>query len=213
MRAVVSFANERGEYLKGLSRLKKSLVIHDNNIFHGLIGESLVGSPPHLENPYAFKVYCWDCVIATGIRKILWLDASVVAVRNLQPVWDKIDQDGYIMQDAGHFVGRWCNDETLEYFNLTRDEAWKMPMYGNAGFLGLDLDNPIAFEFFKQWKQSMLDGMFKGSWKDHRHDMTCGSIIANRLKMKFQSGNEWLSYSPINEKPKNETIIFHASGL
>ena len=59
----------------------------------------------------------------------------------------------------------------------------------------------------------MLDGMFKGSWIDHRHDMTCGSIIANRLKMKFQSGDEWLSYSPVNEKPKNETIIFHASGI
>jgi len=213
MRAVVSFANEAGNYLKGLERLKKSLQVYDNNTFYGLIGENLVGSPKHKENPYAFKIYSWKSVIAQGFKKILWLDASVVAVNNLEPVWKKIDEDGYIMQEAGHHVGRWCNDRTLNYFNLSRSDADKMVMYGNAGFLGLDLEKPIAQEFFNQWEKSMLDGQFKGSWENHRHDMTCGSIIANRLGMQFQSGEDWLHYAPADQKPVNSKVIFHASGL
>ena len=213
MRAIVSFANERGNYLKGLKRLEDSLKGRDSNTFYGLIGESLVGAPKHLENPYAFKIYAWKCVMAQKFKKILWVDASVVAVNDLQPVWDKIDEQGYIMQYAGHLVGNWCNDRTLEYFNISRSEAMSMPMYGNAGFLGLDLDNPIAKQFFQSWEQSMLDGQFKGSWQDHRHDMTCGSIIANKLGMKFESGEEWLHYAPVEQPPKNDKVIFHASGL
>ena len=59
----------------------------------------------------------------------------------------------------------------------------------------------------------MLDGQFIGSWSDHRHDMTCGSVVANRLKMKLQTGNEWLAYCPVNDTPTSDKILFHASGL
>jgi len=213
MRAIITFANDRGNYKKGVHRLYESLIKFDNNHFSPFYGEESVGSPNHLDNPYAFKVYCWQKVIDRGYKKILWLDASVVAVNNLQPVWDKIDEQGYIMQYAGHLVGSWCNDRTLSYFDLTREQAMSIPMYGNAGFLGLDLDVPICQNFFNEWKKSMLDGQFQGSWQNHRHDMTCGSIIANRLGMNLESGDEWLHYLPPNQTPRDEKIIFHASGL
>jgi len=58
----------------------------------------------------------------------------------------------------------------------------------------------------------MLDGQFIGSWQDHRHDMTCGSIIANKLGMKYVGGEDWLHYAPVDQQPK-EGVIFHASGL
>jgi len=212
-RAVVSFANENGNYIKALKRLEESLKKHDNSLFYGLIGESLVGAPLHYSNPYAFKIYCWNCVKQLGIKKILWLDSSVVAVNNLDKVWDKIDEQGYIMQYAGHNVGNWTNERTLNYFNLFRGDAYNMPMYGNAGFLGLNFNFDIANDFFKQWEQSMLDGQFIGSWSDHRHDMACGSIIANRLEMKFESAEDWLHYAPVDQLPRDNKIIFHASGL
>ena len=88
-----------------------------------------------------------------------------------------------------------------------------MPMYGNAGFLGLNFNFDIANDFFNQWEQSMLDGQFIGSWDDHRHDMTCGSIVANKLGMKFESAEDWLHYAPADQPPRDNKIIFHASGL
>ena len=63
-RVVASFANERGNYLLGLDRLGESLGRQMGSPaefdFHGFRGEASVGAPPHLENPYAFKIYVAD---------------------------------------------------------------------------------------------------------------------------------------------------------
>lgn len=213
MKAIISFANERGNYLAALKRLQNSIHKYDDNTFIGLIGEDSIGSPKHIDNPYAFKIYCWRYARSLGFNEILYLDSSVVAVNKLDIVWDIISTQGYIMQEAGHMVGSWCNERTLNYFQTTRDEAMNMPMYGNAGMLGLNFYNEKANQFFQWWEKSMLDGQFIGEWDDHRHDMTCGSIIANKLKMQYSSGNEILHYAPVEQTPISSKIVFHASGL
>src|SRR4051812_15502083 len=106
-RAVVSFANEHGNYLKGLERLSESLKGKLHGDFAGFVGEESIGAPRHEDNPYAFKVYAIDLLINSGYTQILWLDSSVYAVKNVMPVFDEIASRGYIMQDAGHAVGNW----------------------------------------------------------------------------------------------------------
>jgi len=213
MKAVISFANDLGNYMKALERLEKSMNRFDKNTFIGFRGEGSIGSPLHRDNPYAFKIYAFKKALELGYRKILYVDSSVVAVKELDSLWQILDEDGYFIQEAGHFVGRWCNDRTLNYFGISREEAMLMSMYGNCGVLALDFDKDIAVAFFELWEQSMLDGQFIGSWSDHRHDMTCGSVIANRLKMKLQTGNEWVDYVDVNQTPKSDKIIFHAQGM
>lgn len=213
MKAIVSLANKRGNYIKGLARLSESLRDNFDGDFLGYTSERQVGAPLHQDNPYAFKVYAIRKAIEAGYTQVLWLDASCFAIKNVQPIFDVIESEGYIMQEAGHMVGDWCDEGALDYFNLQRCDAMKMPMYGNAGFLGLNFESPNGIEFFKQWEQSALDGVFKGSWANHRHDMTCGSIIANRLGMKYKSGNEWLQYAGVYEETANDTIIIKAQGL
>ena len=43
--------------------------------------------------------------------------------------------------------------------------------------------------------------------------MTCGSIIANQLGMKYHSGNTILQYAAPEDEPINETIVFKAQGI
>lgn len=222
---IVSLANNAGNYLKSLDRLKKSIVKDD---FIGFVGEESIGAPLHRDNPYAFKVYAIEEARGRGNGKVLWVDSSCFFIKDSGPIWEEIKKDGFIMQYAGHNVGTWCNDRTLDYFGITRDEAMGMPMYGNAGFLGLDFETKIANEFFECWRLSMLKGMFKGAWdnknqteskdprcKGHRHDMVCGSIIANLLGMneKYKKGDEWLQYAGPNDPVNNSTIIIKAQGL
>ncbi len=129
------------------------------------------------------------------------------------------------MQYAGHMVGRWTNDRALEYFGVNRDDAMHMPMYGNAGFLGLNVHDATAMKFFELWEQSARDGMFRGQWHNnnrtesndgrcdgHRHDMSCGSIIANQLNMVMQPGDEWLHYQSPDVEPAIN-VYFHAQGI
>jgi len=129
-------------------------------------------------------------------------------------------------QYAGHLCGTWANDRCLEYFGITRDEAMELPMHGNGGFFALDFDTEIAQQFFLRWRQAMLDGIFKGAWnndnncestdprcKGHRHDMICGSIIANQLKMSALPKDLLMAYvgEPYGEAP--ETVVMLAQGI
>lgn len=211
--AIVSFANERGNYITSLKRLEDSLQGNFDGDFFGFIGEDSVGAPPHVENPYSFKIYAIDRVKRMGYKNILWLDSSVVVRKPLQPVFDMIAHKGYLMQEAGAYVGAWTNDEALKAFGITREEANAMPMYGNAGLLGLNFWSRQAIDFFSRWKWAMEKGLFIGSWDNHRHDMSCGSIIANQMGLTYAKGDEILQYSAPDAPLINETIYFSAQGM
>lgn len=213
MRAVVSLANERGNYWKALDRLRGSLHGKTDATFFGFLSEDEVGAPKHLDNPYAFKIYAIEKVRQHGFKSILWLDSSVVVRKDITPIFEEIESRGYIMQEAGCYVGDWCNDETLEGFNLSREKAMSMACYGNAGFLGLNFYSRGAIDFFNRWKWAMEKGYFKGDWSNHRHDLTCGSIIANELGMKYHKGDEILQYSAPDAPLINDTIYFSAQGM
>jgi hypothetical protein len=109
----------------------------------------------------------------------------------------------------------------LDYFLKNRDEAMNIQMF-SAGFMMLDFNNPIAREFFSLWKRTCELGYFKGSWnndqktesqdercKGHRHDMSCASLVAHHLGMKFENGGDFLSYVGDAYGTPSESAIFH----
>ena len=145
-----------GNYIVGQDRLRSTLSgFYDGDILF-FTDESQFSSPTHKENPYAFKTYAFQHALNLGYKKILWLDASIYAIKDITSVWDIIEKNGYIMQEAGWNCGQWSNDKSLEYFGLTRDEAMLMPMYGNAGLLGLDLDKELPKIFKDQIRDYQL---------------------------------------------------------
>jgi len=142
---------------------------------------------------------------------VLWCDSSMVVVNSLTPIEQLIYRDGYFMEEAGHYVKTWCKPETREYFKLTPEED-NFTMF-SAGLLGLNFNNPVAVEWFRLWKKSAKDGHFKGDWSNHRHDMTCGSIIAQRMGFKYSLGGTYMAYiGPGYSKPK-DSVVIHCVGL
>lgn len=210
-------------------RLSESLRLNFDGDFLGFVGEATVGAPLHSENPYAFKIYCIQKAIDAGYEQILWLDSSCFAIKNVSPIFYFIKENGYIIQDSGHWLGTWANDKSLNYFGITRDQAMEIRMIGNAGFLGLNMLNPASHEFFNAWKKSMLDGIFKGAWNNsdktessderclgHRHDMVCSTAIFYKMGSIPEgmcSGEEWLQYAGIYDETLNDTIIIKAQGI
>ena len=212
MKAIVNLSTDR--YKKGRERLQNSLQGNfDGDVF---IFNSCadIGSPSHEENPYAFKIYAVEKIREMGYDQVLWLDASAYAIKNVNPIFEWLDKNGIFMEAAGHWTGSWSNQGTLDYFGITRDEAMQMPMY-SAGFSGFDFKNPISVEFFEKWKNSMLAGCFKGSWSDHRHDMTCGSIIASKMGLveRWSGGGNFFAYiGEVYGIPKESVIFYVESG-
>ena len=206
---IVNFSTK--QYLLGQSRLSGSLNGYKKLMLSDYVS---LGSPPHSESPYQFKIHA----IETAWNHdpiVLWCDSSLWRVGNLKIIEDLIIKDGYFMSEAGHWVGDWCNERARDYFKLTPNEA-KVPgglFMFSAGLLGLDRNNPLAFDFFTQWKQSALAGCFKGSYENHRHDMTCGSIIAQRLGMKYQRGGKHMSYIGPGYTAPEPGSIFWLQGI
>lgn len=205
---IVNFSTKG--YASRQRRLRKSIEGHKNMLFTDY---NEIDGPIHEDSPYQFKIHA----IEKAFKRddiVLWVDASMWLVGDISKVENHIKTDGYFMEEAGAWVGTWTNEFTRDYFNLTEEEA-KVPggmFMFSAGFLGLNKQSPVAMEWFRQWKQSALDGCFKGSWEDHRHDMTCGSIIAQRMGLKFHPGGTHLAYiGPEFPKPP-AGIVFKLKG-
>lgn len=211
---IVSFANKNGRYVQNLARLSESLRDNFNGDFIAFIGENSVGAELHEQNPYSFKIHCIQKVIDAGYKHVLWLDSSCFAIKNVRPIFDEIEKDGFIFQDINFTLDQWCNDFTLDYFHLTRKKAKKVKLIGSAGFLGMNFDNPLAVEFFEKWKAAMDAGCFKGSWNDHRHDLSCSSTIIHQMGLAglMKKTDEWLQYAGVFDETANSTIIIKAQG-
>lgn len=209
MRTIVNFYNNE-RYFNGTQRLLLSINETQKTSRVELFNDATLDCPSHQANPYAFKLYAMKSV---GKGSVLWLDSSVKLVRDAEEVWDIIEKDGVFMEDSGHSVGSWCNDRVLSNFNLNREDAYTMPMF-SAGFMGVNFESSIGKEFFDLWWNSMERGDFKGDWSNHRHDMTCGSIIANQmgLNKKYTSGGQYFPYIGSGYGEPKESAVGHLVG-
>lgn len=212
-KAIVNLATRDSMYIQAQNRLKGSVASFSGEFdFISYVGEDSVGAPKHHPWNYAFKVYAVDTIKHYDLA--LWLDCSIVLVSSPKPVFDLIEKQGFFAENSGHTVGMWCNDRTLEYFGITREEANKMRMF-SSGMTGFNFKTNIGQEFFERWKQSMSAGMFTGSWKDHRHDQTCGSIILNQMGLadKYAECGTYFAYIGSGYAAPQPTAIGHLLGV
>ncbi len=205
---VVNFSTH--QYRAAQRRLMNSL--NGRGLF---ISDYPLGWPTHQQSPYEFKIHAIEQAFELD-DIVLWVDSSMYLKGDLSKIETIIKTDGYFMEEAGHYCGRWTNQHTRDYFKVT-DEEMKQTTGGfimfSAGLLGLNLKSELAMEFFYKWKESAKAGCFAGDWSDHRHDMTCGSIIAQRLRMKYQRGGSHLSYVGPGYSAPEQGSVFYCQGL
>lgn len=174
-----------------------------------------IGSPTHQQSPYEFKIHAIERALEVD-DIVLWMDSSMYVTGDLSIIETLIKQDGYFFTEAGHYAGRWTNQYARDYFKLTEAEAHQgtggITLF-SAGLLGLDKNSPLAMEFFRQWKASAFAGCFRGDWESHRHDMSCASIIAQRLGMKYQRGGQYLSYIGPGYAPPEPGSPIYCQGM
>lgn len=196
-RCVINFA-KGAWYPRGQARLFKSL--KDT----GYIGEIMLASdeasinaPTHEQCPYGFKPYALRKAHLAGYTHVLWCDASVWAIRDIEPMFKHIDEHGY-MFFLNTCSGNWTSDACLDQFGLTRDESMNIPMLMGI-CMGFNMTHPITLEFFGRWMKAANDGKsFPGSWTNHnhevssdprvyghRHDQSAASLIAWKLGMEL----------------------------
>jgi hypothetical protein len=221
-KAIINVANN-GWYPLGQLRLIDSLVKNGFNdeILRWTNDSYPIGSPSHRDIPYAFKIWAFEEAFNRGNDLVLWLDASMYAIRPLDLVFDEIEKEGHLIFENTHCIGEWCSDRALDTLKITREESFAMPSQ-LGGIIGLSATNPRSMEFLKQWKQLAIDGVtFHGDWKNdhgqvssdlrvrgHRHDQTAASVISSRLGMKWQPFNgSFLCFPGYSNETTNSIIV------
>lgn len=200
-------------YARGQARLKQSLDKYFDGDVLLYTDESQVGSPIHKNNPYAFKPYCFYDALNKGYENIFWLDSSVWVVKDLKPIFDILDKEKYLFLSTGFSISQYTNDNCLNYFNKTRQYCSDKVMF-MSGIMGLNIKDERSNLFLQKWKQAADNGAFIGSWDNHRHCQSCGSVIADELGMKVTiNTHDYASYiGDVYGQPK-QTSFFYLQGM
>lgn len=159
-RAVVNFAD--GPFVAGQERLRKCL--EDRLINPGASylcfppsPRSLGGTdwPTQEQKPYAFKAYALREAWAAGFLSLLWCDASVVAIRDLSPIWERIERDGYWINKNGWNNYEWTADSAYPHlFSCDLETARvqnKAIEHVRATAFGLSTTHPVGRKIFEEF--------------------------------------------------------------
>lgn len=202
---IVNFSTK--EYKLGQERLCNSLNGYKKLMLDNYLA---IGSPTHSQSPYEFKIHSIKTA-ANHDPIVLWCDSSLWRVGDLSKIEKIIEEKGYFMEESGHYCKDWCKPETKKYFNLLPSEDHFIMF--SAGLLGLNFQRSEVIEWFSKWASAAKHGHFRGPWNTHRHDMVCGSIIAQRMGFTYERGGSHLSYiGPGYEKP-NPNTVFYLQGI
>lgn len=111
IRSIISVATP-GPYQKGLARLRAAVPdFNEKRIVLNMWDGGLPrGCPPHSKIPYAMKAYALRDAAMQGADLLLWCDSSVVPVRSMEPLWERIERDGYWISHNGFTNYEWTAD-------------------------------------------------------------------------------------------------------
>jgi len=206
-RCIINVANG-GWYPRGQDRLYRSVLKYGKGVDTMLWKNGYpAGSLTHKEIPYGFKTFAFKEAIKKGHSSVLWLDASMWAIRDLNPVFEEIEKRGVCVWTDGNKLGSYCSDANLKTLNITRDQAFEYVLV-SGGIVGLDITKSVAVKLLDLWHAKATDGVsFVGSHsnrqkqvsqdkrcKGHRHDMPSLSYFVKELGIPRMSPPKYFAY-------------------
>jgi hypothetical protein len=212
-------------YRKGQERLLNSLQKHNNksNYDFSIMRDSIYG------NPYADKIMSIYNAYKRGYKYILYLDCSITAIKNTEPIWNYIEEKGcylYKSQEEENCAVT-CNDHSLFCYGVTRDSAENMLECSSSVF-GISLETDFGQQFIEDIARSVSNGAVNGiKWpteeqrlmesadqrfKYHRQDQSVISLVAGKLNLPMEQEGHFVSRWENAEITMNENIIFTLKG-
>lgn len=225
-RCIVSFADFKGTYAKKMDRLAASLEGNFDGDFIGFRTYDEIQCEAHSKVPYKFKPYAIQKAIDMGYEIILWCDSPVYAIKSLDSVFNDIEKFGYLLFDnIGFSLGDFSSDKQLEYFKITRSEAWSIKQI-MACVMGFNASDANTMRWFKTYKD-VADELYPGNWdnddlteskdarvRGSRHDQSVISCIAHVNNLKITNAQQthfcYLEHKKV--LPISDTVSMYSSG-
>lgn len=109
-RCVVTVAT--GRFIPGQDRLLAALKQQPKFVANKAWRTSPAHWPSHQDKPYAFKTYALQAAAEfyDNDALLLWCDACIVPVRDMEPLWQRIERDGAVFMNNGWNNYEWTAD-------------------------------------------------------------------------------------------------------
>jgi hypothetical protein len=176
-------------------------------------------------NHYNVKAAAFEEAIKKGYSQILWLDSPVIALKDVGPIFDTITANGYLtMKNDAYHCAESCNDNSLEYFKVTRDQAATFQEHA-GGAIGVDMRDSEGRQlielFIKACKEGACDGsrLHDGQSKDprfkyHRQCQSVISLAANTLGLPYTMlWDDMITLRPNKKKDRTILCWTHRNGV
>lgn len=172
------------------------------------------GCPPHSTHPYAFKTHAFQWAMKEGYDIAFWFDSSIWLKKELQPIVDKISEDGYFVIRNGWTASDWLCDNQVECTGKSREQLKAIPLC-IAGAIGFDLKK--YGDMLNQWHE--LSNCFLGEWTNtgkcsmdetvlgSRHDQSFLSVLCHDYNIQLTNPQGYLSYNV------QDNVILAAQGM
>lgn len=166
-RAVASVATTT-MHQKGMGRLEGAVLAEGIDHWMGFDHEPK-GCPPHRERPYAFKAYALK-EAAVKADLVLWCDSCIVPIRSMEPLWEQIERDGYMIVRNGFSNSMWCSDSWYAdcFPGVPLEEAREQNSHVQhvvAGVFGLNLRSEIGARILAEYYRLASETRaFCGPW-------------------------------------------------
>ena len=173
-------------------------------------------------NPYTCKASELEYALNNGNDVVLWCDCSIEAIKDIRPIMEQIANDGYYFWPSGENCAQTSSDKALEYFDVTRDQAEKMPE-ANTSVWGVNLNSDIGKNFALAFIEATKAGIADGSrehdnqsqdprFKYHRQDQTVASLILNKMGLSLDQ-NRYVAFKAYLDEYDIDKVIFTNQGM
>lgn len=186
----------RPAYLKGQERQRESCHRFGCDYMHWT-AEYPMGSPQHLEQPYAFKIHALEAAREQVMRKtnrvVIWADSFSWLIRDPKPLVDEAQQKGVVLWGGGAPLSRFCSDDGLAILDLSRDRAQDIELLAGSVFL-FDFAKTLAHEVFAELKELYARGLIYGP--------CINSSNPEAVRSLYAAGYKGRSEGPCSDDPR-----------
>ena len=132
----------------------------------------LAGKTEHECRPYAFKAYALEEARCQGIGTLLWLDASVVPLKPLTPIWERIERNGYWILQNGWTNDQWTAEDAYQDLFPGLPLEWAIEQNRHFAHVvgtvfGLDTTKPLGSVFLSEYfRLASETRAFCGPWQN-----------------------------------------------
>lgn len=158
------------------------------------VGDYLNKWPTHAQKPYAFKAYALELAAFRDFDTLLWADACMLPVQDMQPLWERIERDGYWMSRNGYTNYEWTADSAypdlfpVHFRDLLPGRALESARETNrniphvvATCFGISLRHPMGRTFLERYYRLAAEtNAFCGPWKNLNHLDSVGGVQTAR---------------------------------